>query len=135
MATAPDLYLDSVSTIEPDSWSRGRITLLGDAGYCPSSLSGMGTGLAVVGAYVLAGELAQPAATTARRSPGTRASCGPMWRAARGSAGLMVPSSRLGATFVQLNLRLLPLLAWLRDLPAKMARRTATAITLPSYRG
>ena len=37
--------------------SQGRVTLAGDAGYCASPLSGMGTSLALVGAYVLAGEL------------------------------------------------------------------------------
>ncbi|MEU9161898.1 FAD-dependent monooxygenase [Streptomyces sp. NPDC048424] len=41
-----------------DAWSRGRVALIGDATHCPSSLSGMGSGLALVGAYVLAGELA-----------------------------------------------------------------------------
>jgi len=40
-----------------DSWSSGRATLVGDAGYCASPLSGMGTALALVGPYVLAGEL------------------------------------------------------------------------------
>jgi 2-polyprenyl-6-methoxyphenol hydroxylase-like FAD-dependent oxidoreductase len=40
-----------------DSWSQGRVTLCGDAGYCASPLSGMGTSLALVGAYLLAGEL------------------------------------------------------------------------------
>jgi 2-polyprenyl-6-methoxyphenol hydroxylase-like FAD-dependent oxidoreductase len=39
------------------SWSSGRVTLVGDAGYCASPLSGMGTSLALVGAYILAGEL------------------------------------------------------------------------------
>jgi 2-polyprenyl-6-methoxyphenol hydroxylase-like FAD-dependent oxidoreductase len=39
------------------SWSTRRVTLVGDAGYCASPLSGMGTSLALVGAYVLAGEL------------------------------------------------------------------------------
>lgn len=42
-----------------DSWSRGRVTLAGDAGYCPGPAVGGGTSLAVVGAYVLAGELAE----------------------------------------------------------------------------
>jgi 2-polyprenyl-6-methoxyphenol hydroxylase-like FAD-dependent oxidoreductase len=37
--------------------AQGRVTLVGDAGYCASPLSGMGTSLALVGAYVLAGEL------------------------------------------------------------------------------
>lgn len=39
------------------TWSKGRITLVGDAAYGPSPLSGQGTSLALVGAYVLAGEL------------------------------------------------------------------------------
>jgi len=41
-----------------NSLSHGRVVLLGDAGYCPSPASGQGTSLAMVGAYVLAGELA-----------------------------------------------------------------------------
>jgi 2-polyprenyl-6-methoxyphenol hydroxylase-like FAD-dependent oxidoreductase len=41
-----------------DRWSHGRAVLLGDAGYGPSPLTGMGTSLAPVGAYILAGELA-----------------------------------------------------------------------------
>jgi 2-polyprenyl-6-methoxyphenol hydroxylase-like FAD-dependent oxidoreductase len=55
---APDLYVDACSQVVLRSWSRGRIGLLGDAACCPSPLSGQGTGLALVGAYVLAGELA-----------------------------------------------------------------------------
>jgi 2-polyprenyl-6-methoxyphenol hydroxylase-like FAD-dependent oxidoreductase len=38
-------------------YSRGRVVLLGDAGYCPSPLTGMGTSLALVGSYILAGEI------------------------------------------------------------------------------
>jgi 2-polyprenyl-6-methoxyphenol hydroxylase-like FAD-dependent oxidoreductase len=41
-----------------DSWSKGRVALVGDAAYCASTASGQGTSLALVGAYVLAGELA-----------------------------------------------------------------------------
>lgn len=44
--------------VRADRWSSGSVVLLGDAAYCPSPVSGMGTTLAVVGAYVLAGELA-----------------------------------------------------------------------------
>ena len=58
MDTAPDFYFDSVSQVKMNRWSAGRSVLLGDAAYCASPLSGMGTGMAVVGAYVLAGELA-----------------------------------------------------------------------------
>lgn len=55
---ATDVYFDRVSQIVMSSWSRGRIALLGDAAACPSLLAGEGAGLAMVQAYVLAGELA-----------------------------------------------------------------------------
>ena len=58
MRSAPDFTFDSMGQVHLDSWSRGRVALLGDAGYCPSPLTGLGTSLALVGAYVLAGELA-----------------------------------------------------------------------------
>ncbi|MGW1818901.1 FAD-dependent monooxygenase [Streptomyces sp. NPDC002125] len=56
---ATDFYCDAMAQIRMDRWSQGRVTLLGDAGYCPSPLSGQGTSLALVGAHVLAGCLAQ----------------------------------------------------------------------------
>ena len=49
-------YLDSISQVRIDRWSSGRIVLLGDSAW-GNTLGGFGTGLAVVGAYVLAGEL------------------------------------------------------------------------------
>ncbi|MGW6331272.1 FAD-dependent monooxygenase [Nocardia rhamnosiphila] len=55
---ATDFYFDRVVQIEVDTWSRQRTVLLGDAGYCASPMSGIGTSLALVGAYILAGELA-----------------------------------------------------------------------------
>lgn len=55
---APDFYFDSCTQIELERWSAGRVALLGDAAFCASPLSGQGTSLALVGAYVLAGELA-----------------------------------------------------------------------------
>lgn len=54
---ARDLYLDSISMTVVDEYSRGRVVLLGDSAY-GNTLGGFGTGLAIVGAYVLAGELA-----------------------------------------------------------------------------
>ncbi|MFE9324339.1 FAD-dependent monooxygenase [Nocardia sp. NPDC052278] len=54
---SPDFYFDSVSQIHLDRWSDGRVAVVGDAAYCPSPLSGQGTSMALVGAYVLAGEL------------------------------------------------------------------------------
>jgi len=54
-----DLYFDDVSQIKMTSWTSGHIALLGDAGFCPSLLAGQGSALAMVAAYVLAGELAR----------------------------------------------------------------------------
>ncbi|WP_433663952.1 FAD-dependent monooxygenase [Nocardia sp. CA-128927] len=58
MAEAPDFYFDEVSRVRMPSWSQGRVVLLGDAAYCGSPMTGMGTALALIGAYLLAGEIA-----------------------------------------------------------------------------
>ncbi|MBO0830949.1 MAG: FAD-binding monooxygenase, partial [Actinobacteria bacterium] len=57
MPEAEDFYFDSLSQVHIEQWYRGRTVLLGDAGYCGSPLAGLGTALALVAAYVLAGEL------------------------------------------------------------------------------
>ncbi|TDV41036.1 2-polyprenyl-6-methoxyphenol hydroxylase-like FAD-dependent oxidoreductase [Actinophytocola oryzae] len=54
----PDFYLDQVAQVVMDRWSSGRVGLIGDAAFSSSPMSGGGTGLALVGAYLLAGELA-----------------------------------------------------------------------------
>ncbi|WP_188110438.1 FAD-dependent monooxygenase [Aeromicrobium ginsengisoli] len=56
--STPDFYLDQVAQVVMDHWSSGRVGLLGDAAFSASPMSGAGTGLALVGAYMLAGELA-----------------------------------------------------------------------------
>ena len=58
MSGAGDFYLDSLSQVDMPRWSAGRVALIGDAAYCPAPASGQGTSLALVGAYVLAAELA-----------------------------------------------------------------------------
>jgi len=58
MPSAPDFYFDAAAQVCMTHWSQGRIVLVGDAGYCASPMSGQGTSLALIGAYVLAGELA-----------------------------------------------------------------------------
>lgn len=59
MKEAPDFYFDTVAQIHMPHWSEGRVVLTGDAGFAPSPVSGQGSSLAIVGAYVLAGELAE----------------------------------------------------------------------------
>jgi 2-polyprenyl-6-methoxyphenol hydroxylase-like FAD-dependent oxidoreductase len=66
--TTPAFYYDSITQLQLDSWSRGRVTLVGDAGYCPGLAVGGSTSLVVVGTYVLAGELARAGGATAQRS-------------------------------------------------------------------
>jgi 2-polyprenyl-6-methoxyphenol hydroxylase-like FAD-dependent oxidoreductase len=142
MERADDLFLDPISQVHLDRWSRGRVALLGDAAYCPSPLSGMGSGLAVVGAYVLAGELA----TALRADPagGAHRALGRYEQVMRqyvtgcqrmgeGLARWMVPQSRFMAWFVAQNYKVLPYLPW-KGLIARGARRTASAIELPAYR-
>jgi 2-polyprenyl-6-methoxyphenol hydroxylase-like FAD-dependent oxidoreductase len=58
MRAAPDFYFDEMAQIVMDRWAQGRVALVGDAGYCCSPLSGQGTSVALLGAYILAGELA-----------------------------------------------------------------------------
>ena len=57
MLSATDLYFDDVTQMHMHQWAKGRVALVGDAAYAPTPLSGQGTSLAVVGSYVLAGEL------------------------------------------------------------------------------
>ena len=54
----PDFYFDALSQVHMPSWSTGRVGLVGDAAWCASPASGAGAELALVGAYRLAGELA-----------------------------------------------------------------------------
>ncbi len=54
---APYLYFDSLSQVRMSRWSNGRVAFLGDAAACASLLAGMGTSIAIIGAYTLAGEL------------------------------------------------------------------------------
>lgn len=57
LVEAEELYFDAVSQIQMPTWSRGRVALVGDAAYCPSLLAGEGSAFAMLGAYILAGEL------------------------------------------------------------------------------
>ncbi|MFI5530825.1 FAD-dependent monooxygenase [Kitasatospora sp. NPDC051853] len=59
MERAADFFFDANAQVEMETWSKGRVVLLGDAGYCAGPTSGRGTSQALIGAYVLAGELAE----------------------------------------------------------------------------
>ncbi|HEX6345635.1 FAD-dependent monooxygenase [Umezawaea sp.] len=58
MMDADDFHFYRLSQVRVDGWSRGRVVLVGDAGYAVSLGTGQATSVGMVGAYVLAGELA-----------------------------------------------------------------------------
>ena len=55
------MYFDALGQVRAPRWSKGRVALLGDAAFCPSPVGGGGSSLALIGAYVLAGELSRAA--------------------------------------------------------------------------
>jgi 2-polyprenyl-6-methoxyphenol hydroxylase-like FAD-dependent oxidoreductase len=59
MDQAPDFYFHVIEQIKMAKWSNNRIVCLGDTAFAPTPLTGMGTSLAIIGAYMLAGELSK----------------------------------------------------------------------------
>ncbi|WP_049557143.1 FAD-dependent monooxygenase [Nonomuraea sp. SBT364] len=136
MDRAPDFFFDSAAQVRLESWSRGRVALLGDAAWCPSPLSGMGTGLALVGAYVLAGEIAAAGAdhrtAFARYEQVMRGYATACQKSGEGVSKFMVPDSRLMAWFVNQSYKLMPYMPWKKAI-ARSVRKTAEAVSLPDY--
>ncbi|MFI9813354.1 FAD-dependent monooxygenase [Saccharothrix variisporea] len=136
-ARAQDLYFDSVSLIRMDRWSSGRVVLVGDAAYAASPASGQGTSLALVGAYVLAGELVEGLEGAFERYE-TRMRDFVTANQALAEANLkgMVLSSKAKIWFQTRMLRLLPHLPGRDRVIERITepiRRAATAIDLPQY--
>lgn len=57
MEGADEIFFDEVSQIKMPHWSKGRVSLVGDAGACLTLLAGQGAGMGMTEAYVLATEL------------------------------------------------------------------------------
>ncbi len=96
-----DLYVDRVSQIRMPSWSSGRVALVGDAAWAPSFLAGEGSGLGIIGAYVLAGELARsrdPSAFAAYEAK-LRDFMHKKQKMASKFAGAFAPRTRFGVAF------------------------------------
>ncbi|MEV6416272.1 FAD-dependent monooxygenase [Kribbella sp. NPDC051718] len=136
IAESPDWYFDSVSQIKMPSYSIGRISLVGDAGYCASPLSGMGTSLAIVGAYVLAGELAATGgdhvlgfAAYEERMRGFVKAC---QKQGKDGGQWFVPGSKAFLKLRNLNFKLLPYLPW-RKLIDELPLKVGNSIDLPDY--
>ncbi|NUT37264.1 MAG: FAD-binding monooxygenase [Hamadaea sp.] len=137
MPHADDFYFDSICQVHVDRWWRGRVALLGDAGYCGSPLTGMGTSMSLVGAYVLAGELAATRddheAAFARYQEEMRAYVAQCQELPPGGVKGMAPDSRFMIRMRDLSMRMMT--RWpMKSMAAKMFSR-ADAITLKDYAG
>lgn len=130
MRDADDLFFDTAGQIRMPHWSSGRVALVGDAAYAPSFLTGQGSSLALVGAYMLANALAtQPDHTAAF------AAC------ERGVRGFVAMNQALvdngGATLFPTTVRALEqrntMLRSLVTMPSATARPAHSALTLPEF--
>ena len=137
--SAPDLYSDTMSQVTMDRWSAGPVALVGDAAYCASTASGQGTSLALVGAYVLAGELRahdDPAAAFAAYERRMRPFAERNQALGPANVRRMVLHSRRQ---VRMSMRMLAVLDRLPGKDRLLAKvmqplhRAATAIELPAY--
>lgn len=133
--SAPDFYFDAACQIRIPRWSNGRITLLGDAAGCPSPLSGMGTSLAVVGAYILAGELKEANGdyTVAfdRYEEKMRGFTEACQKLAEGAAWF-VPATRFKLWMSQKIWKILPYTPW-KNMMIEMPLKAANSISLQEY--
>lgn len=136
MWDAPDFYFDRIAQTRLKQWSHGRVALLGDAAYCPSPLSGMGTSLALVGAYVLAGELAattdEYAGAFARYQNAMGEAVMRAQRFAESSPGFLLPKSRFQIWSINTAMRMME--HWpLNRLMSSGVEKAANAVTLEDY--
>ena len=103
MESCDEIYFDRVSQIRMDTWSQGRVGLVGDAAFCLSLLAGQGAALAMVAAYVLAGELSRtasdPQTAFHRYEQQLRPFIADKQRAAVKFASSFAPKTRIGLFF------------------------------------
>ncbi|MEV4262243.1 FAD-dependent monooxygenase [Kribbella sp. NPDC049584] len=131
LPSATELYFDSISRVSVDRWSTDRIVLLGDAGY-GATFGALGTGTAVVGAYVLAGELAQAGddfrTAFDRYEARLRKSVSTTQDGSR-AGSFMAPATRFGLTARN---RILDIPFFTNQM-IKMAQKMSELIDLPTY--
>jgi 2-polyprenyl-6-methoxyphenol hydroxylase-like FAD-dependent oxidoreductase len=140
MRETPDFYFDSVSQVRMTRWTTGRITLVGDAGYCPSPLSGQGSSLALVGAYVLANELFGAKGDHGRALADYQQTMEKFVERnqaiAKGNAKRFTPTSRRQIWLQNQSLKFFPYMPgknWITKLATKGVKEAANAITLPDW--
>jgi 2-polyprenyl-6-methoxyphenol hydroxylase-like FAD-dependent oxidoreductase len=133
MDAADELYFERLSQIRMPAWSRGRVALVGDAAACPTLLAGEGSALAMAGAYVLAGELAEARGDHARALARYEERLHPLCEAKQDAAlrflDSFAPRSRLALFLQTMGSRVLAV-PWLAD---RLARSWLDPIDLPTY--
>jgi len=122
---ASAFYFDSITQLRLEHWTRGRVALVGDAGYCPGPAVGGSTSLAVVGAYTLAGELAAAGGDAARAYPAYEAALGDYVRSSRAFAATM--AKRIGPTSRAMTWAMTTGVQLFTALPTTLARRIGAA--------
>jgi 2-polyprenyl-6-methoxyphenol hydroxylase-like FAD-dependent oxidoreductase len=134
MDAAEDVYFDRVSQIHLPRWGAGRVALVGDAAACPSLLAGEGSGLGMLEAYVLAGELHRANGDCARALDAyqrrLRTFVSGKQKAATWSRGLFAPKTDTGLLVRKLAVRAFAL-PWLGK--RFWARALHDTFTLPEY--
>jgi 2-polyprenyl-6-methoxyphenol hydroxylase-like FAD-dependent oxidoreductase len=137
MRTAEDFFFDTVSQIRMPAWTAGRVALVGDAAHAPALLSGQGTSLALIGAYVLAGELAAAGGDPAVAFPAYERALRPFvernQRLASSGGAALIPRTRTGLWLRNRLLAALPHLGRARRLLTGRIDEAARSFPLPDY--
>jgi 2-polyprenyl-6-methoxyphenol hydroxylase-like FAD-dependent oxidoreductase len=131
-----DFYFDVLRQVRMKVWSKGRVVLTGDAAWCATPLAGVGTTLAITGAYVLAGEMVRNGDVASAFAAYERA-MRPMVDKAQGvpkiAPRVMNPHSRLGIRLLHAVLRAASH-PGLRNLAVKAFARPPVEPDLSPYR-
>jgi 2-polyprenyl-6-methoxyphenol hydroxylase-like FAD-dependent oxidoreductase len=141
MPTASDWYFDKAAQIVMPRWSQGRVALVGDAAYCASPMSGQGTSLAIIGAHVLAGELAAASGDCLRAFAEYENAMRPFVEA---NQALGLKSSKrmlsgqnksVSGWLLKLFMRIIPgpVLEWIINRSTERIRKAANSICLKDY--
>lgn len=130
------LYLDRIAQVRLPSWSRGRVAVVGDAAYCATPVSGMGTSLALAGAYLLAGALgasADPTEAFSTYERQMRPFVDEAQKLPPGVPRIANPTSRVGVRLFRTAVRVAAS-APVRALTSRLGSSSADAApTLPEY--
>ncbi|KAI1485227.1 monooxygenase [Biscogniauxia mediterranea] len=145
LADVHHFYQHEIGQVRCARVAEGRVALLGDAGYCPAPVTGMGTTVALVGAYVLAGELARHSRSTEKgeREYDVRAALEAYDSVVRpfvdeaqkltpGIPWIAYPETRWGVLLLNLVFRLL---TWFRvfDLIDRLMPEDKGGLAIPEY--